>query len=85
MIPLGEAKVEAHSLRSLRFFNFTAYTRQLGADGDAVKLKKPFVLCTKGFDLRRERDSNPRYLAVYTLSKRARSATLTPLRLFYLI
>lgn len=33
----------------------------------------------KGF-LRREWDSNPRYLAVNTLSKRARSATLTPLR-----
>ncbi len=29
---------------------------------------------------RRGRDSNPRYLAVNTLSKRARSATLTPLR-----
>ena len=28
---------------------------------------------------RRGRDSNPRYLAVNTLSKRARSATLTPL------
>ena len=29
---------------------------------------------------RRGRDSNPRYLAVHTLSKRAHSATLTPLR-----
>ena len=28
---------------------------------------------------RRGRDSNPRYLAVHTLSKRARSTTLTPL------
>jgi hypothetical protein len=35
----------------------------------------------RGLDrLRREWDSNPRYLAVNTLSKRARSATLTPLR-----
>ena len=32
------------------------------------------------FYWRRGRDSNPRYLAVHTLSKRARSATLTPLR-----
>ncbi len=31
---------------------------------------------------RRGRDSNPRYLAVNTLSKRARSATLTPLLIF---
>jgi hypothetical protein len=30
---------------------------------------------------RRGRDSNPRYLAVHKLSKLARSATLTPLRL----
>ncbi len=30
--------------------------------------------------LRRERDSNPRYLAVYSLSKRAHSATMRPLR-----
>ena len=29
--------------------------------------------------LRRERDSNPRYVSVNTLSKRARSATLPPL------
>ena len=36
--------------------------------------------------MRRGRDSNPRYLAVNTLSKRARSATLTPLLiLFYSI
>ncbi len=32
---------------------------------------------------RRGWDSNPRYLAVNTLSKRARSATLTPLLIFY--
>ncbi len=30
--------------------------------------------------LRRERDSNPRYVSVNTLSKRARSATLPPLQ-----
>ena len=29
--------------------------------------------------VRRERDSNPRYLAVYTLSRRASSATPAPL------
>jgi hypothetical protein len=35
--------------------------------------------CVQKIILRRGRDSNPRYLAVNTLSKRARSATLTPL------
>ena len=33
--------------------------------------------------LRRGRDLNPRYLAVHKLSKLARSATLTPLRLVF--
>lgn len=32
-----------------------------------------------GLNQRRERDSNPRYVSVNTLSKRARSATLPPL------
>ncbi len=33
--------------------------------------------------LRRERDSNPRYLSVHTISNRAPSATRTPLQVFY--
>ena len=33
--------------------------------------------------VRRGRDSNPRYIAVHKLSKLARSATLTPLRVFF--
>ena len=33
---------------------------------------------------RRGRDSNPRYLSVHTLSKRARSTTLTPLLIWIL-
>ena len=42
--------------------------------------KKPQVTACPGFHLRREGDSNPRYVSVNTLSKRARSATLPPLR-----
>ena len=40
---------------------------------------QPVIINTNGCQ-RRGWDSNPRYLAVNTLSKRARSATLTPLR-----
>ena len=33
---------------------------------------------------RRERDSNPRYVAVYTLSRRAPSATRPPLQICHI-
>ena len=60
------------------------YLNFLNSVFDGLRLE-PWVLIPTSFILlRREGDSNPRYVTVNTLSKRARSTALPPLRILSL-
>ena len=57
------------------FFDAALQIRRSATHADTKKPPPGRFFCI----WRRERDSNPRYVAVYTLSRRAPSATRTPL------
>jgi hypothetical protein len=76
MIPFGGASRTKSLLTPFPWlFHFCLRSSKLGS----LETKNP-SLARRIYLLRRERDSNPRYVAVNTLSKRARSATLPPLQ-----
>ena len=71
-----------------QFINFVFQNLKLDGQKLDFEFKTPFdtvLKLTGHYERRRGRDLNPRYLAVYALSKRAHSAAMRPLQKIHLL
>ena len=80
VIPKGSHGASIETKTAMRFYGFFIH-KHLKASFTCLLIKKPST-SVLGLLLQRGRDSNPRNVSVYTLSRRAPSTTRPPLYLF---